>query len=148
MIEATLKSGSLITARMAADQGRDVYAVPGHPADPRSSGPNALIKDGAILVRNAEDIIAHQESFLQCDLHDAHSQQSSFSHAPANEHIPLEIDDHMRQSVLENLSYNTTTVDELIRTCDLNSGAMQTILLELELAGQIRRLPGNAITLI
>jgi DNA processing protein len=57
VIEAAAKSGSLITAKTALDQGRDVYAVPGHPFDARASGCNILIRDGATLVRNAEDII-------------------------------------------------------------------------------------------
>lgn len=146
VIEATLKSGSLITARMAGEQGRDVYAMPGYPSDPRASGPNALIRDGAILIRNAKDVIEHQESFLGCALHDNHANQPYIHLSPPQN--PAKITDDMRTIVLENLSYHATAVDELLRTCHLNNGILQIILLELELAGRIKRLPGNAIALI
>ena len=149
VIEATLKSGSLITARMAGDQGRDVFAVPGHPADPRASGPNALIRDGAILTRSADDIIEHLQSFSYSGLGGGFSDQNQ---APVNmispASAPAKITDQMRSMVVENLSFHATAVDELIRTCHLNIGALQTILLELELAGRIKRLPGNAVIMI
>lgn len=145
VVEATLKSGSLITARMAGDQGRDVFAVPGHPADPRASGPNALIRDGAVLVRSANDILEHVQSFSGCALNDNPRKADSFTHMPPK---PPTVSDDMRAAVLENLSYHATAIDELIRTCDLTIGALQTILLELELAGRIKRIPGNAVALI
>ncbi|MEK7800954.1 MAG: DNA-processing protein DprA, partial [Pseudomonadota bacterium] len=74
VVEANLKSGSLITARMAAEQGRDVMAVPGFPMDPRSEGTNALIRDGVTLVRHAEDVQEQVSSFLKNQ-----PQQSLFS---------------------------------------------------------------------
>lgn len=146
VVEATLKSGSLITARMAGDQGRDVFAVPGHPADPRASGPNALIRDGAVLVRSAEDILEHLQSFSGCALHDSASNENANFIAPPG--AAPQITAAMRTQLLENLSYHAIGIDELIRTCHFSIGTMQTLLLELELAGRIKRLPGNAVALI
>lgn len=145
VVEASLKSGSLITARMAGEQGRDVFAVPGHPYDPRSAGPNTLIRDGAILVRNADDVIEHINAFKTDHFGEP-------SQPPANFHQPARsteaISDDTRKAVIENLSYIATPVDEIIRTCQLNIGVVQTILLELELAGRLKRLPGNAVSLM
>ena len=145
VVEANLKSGSLITARLAGEQGRDVFAIPGHPYDPRASGPNALIRDGAILARNADDIIEHINSFNGNAFHES-------PQAPATFIQPLKasdvITDDMRKSIIDHLSFMAVPVDELIRSCHVNIGIVQTILLELELAGRLKRLPGNAVCLI
>lgn len=143
VVEATLKSGSLITARLAGEQGRDVYAVPGHPLDPRASGPNQLIKDGATLVRSAADILETLNSFTGGGMQD-NSPAPYQPPPPAN----LEPSEQARQSVLDNLSFTPVGVDELIRTCHVSIPEMQMILLELELAGRIKRLPGNRVSLL
>lgn len=148
VVEATMKSGSLMTARLAGDQGREVMAVPGFPADPRASGPNALIRDGAILVRNAEDITEHLQSFSN-DLFgfqesDGGQGFDDFHHQSK----PQQVRDQDRAQVIENLSSVPVPLDELLRTCDLKHGVLQTILLELELAGRVQRVPGNCVVAI
>ena len=148
VIEASFKSGSLITARLAAEQGRDVYAVPGYPQDPRAQGPNKLIKDGAILIQNAQDVLNNLENFTGGKA----MQDSAFSHSPAPCVIPANDEaksvEESKNLILENLSQMPVTVDELIRACHLSIGAAQFALLELELAGRIQRLHGNRVVLL
>lgn len=141
VVEATLKSGSLITARMAAEQGRDVYAVPGHPFDPRASGPNKLIQDGATLVQNASDILDNIAQFSATRPALQDGAQAGWTPLDLSEKDEGEI----RDLILQNLSTMPVTVDELVRNCHLTIPAAQMILLELELAGRIQRLPGNRI---
>lgn len=141
VVEATLKSGSLITARMAAEQGRDVYAIPGHPFDPRAEGPNRLIRDGATLVSGAEDILQAIADFS--------GHRPVLSDLPQTDLTPDILDDQdtetVRDIILQNISPTPVTVDELVRNCHVTISAAQMILLELELAGRIQRLPGNRI---
>ena len=148
VVEATFKSGSLITARLAAEQGRDVYAVPGHPFDPRAEGPNKLIQDGATLVRNAEDVLKNIHGFKpSIPLHEP-------PQTPWNPDLAqgLAYDENdaetIREIILENISSSPTPVDELVRSCQLTITAVQGTLLELELAGRLQRLPGNRVVLI
>lgn len=145
VVEATMRSGSLITARMASEQGRDVYAVPGHPLDPRASGPNHLIREGATLVRSCEDIM---ESVL--DFSGSAMREPFLRQIPLDPPVPHyeEPPDNSHDAVLEKLSFTPIAVDEILRSCHLSSGAMQSILLDLELAGRIKRLPGNRIQLL
>lgn len=147
VVEATFKSGSLITARMTAEQGRDVYAVPGYPVDPRSQGPNKLIQDGALLITKAQDILQNLENFTHPMLFD------SLRQTPVNLNEPLNLDEdldteNVKKIIFQNLSQMPLGVDELIRTCHLSIPSMQMALVEMELAGQIQRLPGNRIVLI
>ena len=142
VVEANLKSGSLITARMAGEQGRDVFAVPGHPYDPRASGPNALIRDGAILVRGVQDILEALNSFSGGGF--GERAQPDLKAVPSAKTVT---DEHRRE-IINALSFSAIAVDELIRSCHLNIGIVQTVLLELELAGRLKRLPGNAVSLI
>jgi DNA processing protein len=144
VIEATLKSGSLITARMAAEQGRDVYAVPGHPFDPRAAGPNKLLQDGAGIVLSAEDIIKNTQSFKNHDMGLNEPVQSGWSPQIPDD----DVTDETRTFILQNISTTAVTVDELVRNCHLTIPAVQMVLLELELAGRIQRLAGNKIVLI
>lgn len=141
VVEATLKSGSLITARMAAEQGRDVYAVPGHPFDPRASGPNKLIQDGATLVQGAADILDNIAQFSAI--------RPAMEDGPQERWMPAALSENdaedVREIVLQNMSSVPLTVDELVRNCHLTIPAVQMVLLELELAGRIQRLPGNRI---
>lgn len=143
VVEATLKSGSLITARLAGEQSRDVYAVPGHPLDPRASGPNALIRDGATLIRGADDVLENMINFVPNTLFDI-AEKPEFSSFASDSDIPEDAQD----IILSHLSFTPVTVDELIRTCHLSISVIQTILLELELAGRIKRLPGNRVSLL
>lgn len=145
VVEATMRSGSLITARLAGEQGRDVYAVPGSPLDPRASGPNHLIREGATLIRGAEDVLEALMSFsgqnfrAPLPVSDLLSSPTGFEEAPGED---------ARESVLSHLSFSPINIDELIRACHLTVSAVQSVLLELELAGRVRRLPGNRASLV
>ena len=145
VVEATLRSGSLITARFAAEQGRDVFAVPGSPLDPRAQGPNGLIRDGATLIQSADDVLSSLQ-FLRV-------LPVNFSSPPPPSPEPIEntsiniAPDH-RQRVEAALSPTPVAVDELIRQCQVSAAVLATILLELELAGRLERLPGNRVALI
>ena len=144
VVEATVKSGSLITARMAAEQGRDVYAIPGHPFDPRASGPNKLIQDGATLVLDASDILQNLADFsgTRQSLNEPHQQ--GWNPEPLSENDA----ETVRDLILQTLSSAPVTVDELVRSCHLTIPAAQMVLLELEIAGRVQRLPGNRIALL
>ena len=143
VIEAQEKSGSLITARCAADQGRDVFSVPGSPMDPRSAGPNKLIKDGAVLVSKTSDItdvLEQQPAFHLTE------KPTSARYQPA----PLSDADraNAHDIVLSNLSADIVSVDELIRACDLPAQLVHIVLVELELAGRLERYHGGRVSLI
>ncbi len=145
VIEAAMKSGSLITARMALEQGREVMAVPGSPLDPRCQGTNNLIRQGAALVESADDVLRALESLRPLNL--AERQRDLFAAA-----IPRESDEfelvRARALVLENLSPTPVTIDELVRGCQLSAPVVLTVVLELELAGRVLRQPGHQVSLI
>jgi DNA processing protein len=145
VIEATFKSGSLITARFAGDQGREVMAVPGSPLDPRAKGSNQLIRDGATLVQTANDVIeAISGAFPPGASED---RESAF--APAS--TPVQPSDSelsaARADIAEKLGPDPVTVDEIIRQCQLSPAVVSTVLLEMELAGRLERHPGNQVAL-
>jgi len=144
VIEATLKSGSLFTARLAGEQGRDVYAIPGHPFDPRAAGPNKLIQDGATLVQNADDILDTIRTFSGIRPTLSEDRQTAWQPADLSENDA----ESARDLILQNLSLTPVTVDELVRNCHLTIPAAQMVLLELELAGRIQRLPANRVVLV
>jgi len=127
VVEATLRSGSLITARFALDQGRDVYAVPGNVDSARSEGTNRLIKEGAKLVTRAEDIL---EEILPY-------QEPSPREAPRQPQLSEE-----ETRVFSALSREPIHIDEVIAQSTLSSARVSAILLSLELAGHIRQFPG------
>lgn len=146
VIEATMRSGSLITARLAAEQGRDVYAVPGHPDDPRAAGPNHLIRDGAALVRHAQDILEGLSSFAP------RPKQKTPYIAEAGQ-PPIDVPDEseirdIQAALQDHLSGTPVQTDELIRALNLPAAAVNTALLDMELAGLIERHPGNRISAI
>ena len=141
VVEATLRSGSLITARAALDQGREVLAVPGFPLDPRAAGPNALIRDGALLVTCADDVLAA----LPGGARRARQPETN----PAKREIPsADQVDASRQAVLSGLSSSPSAVDELVRRCNVSAPILLTVLLELELSGRLQRHPGNQVSLV
>ncbi len=143
VVEAAQKSGSLITARMALEQGREVFAVPGSPLDPRANGPNALIRQGAILVETTADILEH--------IHRPKNLFAEQAFSPLEETCAPVSDDVLaaaREKILENLSTSPIPVDELVRGCQLSLPVAQTVLLELELAGRLDRQPGHRVALI
>jgi DNA processing protein len=141
VVEATPKSGSLITARLAAEQGREVFAVPGSPLDPRSRGCNDLIRNGAVLTESIADILAALPSAkgFERPRQGEHPWQKSYD--ISNDY---EVDE-ARQRLLDLLGPAAVTVDEIVRECQMSPASVQTALLELELAGRIERQPGNRI---
>lgn len=144
VVEAALRSGSLITARFALDQGREVFAVPGSPLDPRCRGTNDLIRNGAILVESADDILRELPPQISAPLQEP-NRDFSASTAAARDETDLA---HAQEMVIQLLSPTPIPVDELIRQCQLSPAFMITILLELELAGRIERHPGNQVSLL
>ncbi|GEO80180.1 DNA processing protein DprA [Pararhodospirillum oryzae] len=146
VVEGAPRSGSLITARLAGDQGREVMAVPGSPLDPRAQGPNGLIKNGAALVENAQDVLRVLEPVRARPM-DEPGRPSLDGTPPA----PL-IDESdlaaARAPLLAALDGAPVPVDELIRRCQLSPALVAVLLLELELAGRLDRHPGNRVGLV
>ena len=142
VVEANLRSGSLITARLANEQGRIVFAVPGSPLDPRAAGPNDLLRQGAVLAANAEDVLAVIEGMARP------ARPPPETAAEPLVPPPEEVDDSARGIVVSRLGHAPVTVDELVRECQLSAASVQTVLLELELAGRVSRQPGNRVSLI
>ena len=144
VVEAALRSGSLITARFALEQGREVFAVPGSPLDPRSAGANGLIREGATLIENASDVLTSLRA-LKPPL--SSGEELRFT-APAGSD-PAEQDvAAARPVLLDLLSLEPVAVDELLRACPFSPAAVQTVLLEMELAGRLARHPGNRVSLL
>ena len=133
-------------ARSAGEQGREVLAVPGSPFDPRAAGPNALIRDGAVLIRGADDVLEALRSLSGHMLREPTAAPAFFTQEPVftGEEAPANLHD----TVVSHLSFTPITVDELLRACHVTIPVLQTILLELELAGRIKRLPGNRVSLL
>ena len=170
VVEAALRSGSLITSRLANETGRQVFAVPGSPLDPRCHGSNDLIRQGATLAERAADIIANLPDHpgrvgLQRD--------PMFVRGPAPVGMPetpeiwpvdpvaqageagvalAELSAREREGahreLLELLSPSPTSVDVLLRRCQLSAATVMSALLDLELAGRVEALPGNRVALL
>ena len=134
VIEAAARSGSLITAHRAAEQGREVFVVPGSPMDPRHEGSNTLIRDGAILTRGANDIL----SVLGLP----HSAAQPIEKPRQKYH------DTDTEKVVEALGPTPTEVDELVRRCQVSAATVAEVLLSLELEGRLERHRGNRVSLI
>ncbi len=140
VVEAAPKSGSLITARLATEMGREVMAVPGSPLDPRAQGCNGLIREGATLVQSAADVL---ELLRPIDPRAVRSPGSDYTPPP-----PEDASDADRRRVIDLLGPVAVSVDELIRQAGLTTAVVQTVLLELELAGRIERHAGGRVSLI
>jgi DNA processing protein len=139
VVEAAPRSGSLLTARLAGKEGRDVMAVPGFPADPRAQGCNGLIREGATLVQSAEDVI---EAISSIDPRAMREPRSDYA-APASG----DLEDAARQRVVGLMSLSPVSVDELVRQAGLPPALVQTALLELEIAGRLQRHAGGRVSL-
>ena len=142
VVEAAQRSGSLITARLAGEQGRAVLAVPGSPLDPRAYGANHLIREGAVLVRNAEDVFEAVRPMATTPTAPTETPP------PAARTPVLDLDSpgtDSRKTVISCLSPEPVAVDEIVRRCQLTAPVVRTILLELELAGRLERHPGNRV---
>lgn len=136
VVEAAERSGSLITARLAGEQGREVFAVPGSPLDPRAGGTNRLLKQGATLVTEAADVTSVLAPMIG-RLPDAPNDLA----APRQPAPPPAPGEDVRARILELLSPMPAAVDELIRLSGASAAEVQIVLLELELAGRLDR-PG------
>lgn len=140
VVEAAPRSGSLITARLAAEAGRDVMAVPGSPLEPRAQGCNLLIREGATLVQSAADIL---ETIRPIDPRMVRAPASPFDGRPDGEP-----DDAERRALIGLLGPVPVAVDEVIRQSGLAPATVALVLLELELAGRIERHAGSRVSLI
>ena len=140
VVEAAEKSGSLITAQCALDQGREIFAVPGSPLDPRARGANRLIKEGATLTESAEDIL----SVLAPMLGGGFREPETSAPSPSSDGLDAEAD-RIRAAVEEALGPAPVEIDELIRQIRAPAAAVLTVILELELAGRCIRQPGNRV---
>lgn len=140
VVEAAPRSGSLITARLAAEAGRDVMAVPGSPLEPRAQGCNLLIREGATLVQSAADIL---ETIRPIDPRMVRAPASPFDGRSGGEP-----DDAERRALTGLLGPVPVTIDELIRQSGLPPATVALVLLELELAGRIERHAGGRVSLI
>ncbi len=143
VVEAALQSGSLITARLALEQGREVLAVPGSPLDPRCRGTNNLLRQGAILAEGAADVIAALQGMAGAALPNEPQNGWQLSEITTDSSS----DDALR-TVQELLGPDPVMVDELVRQCHLSAPAVRAVLLELELAGRLERHPGNRVSLL
>ncbi|MGJ3628582.1 DNA-processing protein DprA [Sphingomonas sp. MMS24-JH45] len=141
VVEAAPRSGSLITARLAGEQGREVMAVPGHPSDPRAQGANGLIRDGAVLVQDAADVLQQISPYRL----GAPSARRSATGSP---HLREDATDAERRRLTGLLGHVAVPVDELVRQSGLAPAVVQTVLLELELAGRLERHAGARVSLI
>jgi DNA processing protein len=140
VVEAAPKSGSLITARLAGEAGREVMAIPGSPLDSRAHGGNQLIRDGAVLVQSAADVIELLSAFdgtPRSSFHEAaltfYSADNDLADQPAD--------------IAALLTTAPVAIDELIRQSGDSAAAVQLALLEMELAGRLQRNAGGKVSL-
>jgi DNA processing protein len=142
VIEAARRSGSLITARLALEQGREVFAVPGSPLDPRCEGTNGLLKQGAILVTQADDVLSVLSPMLGRTVNPPVEEPGPDRDAPAPEPAADE-----RRRIIALLSPTPVDIDELIRQSGARPAIVRTVLLELEIAGRLERQAGGRVAL-
>jgi DNA processing protein len=150
VIEAAQRSGSLITARMALEQGREVFAVPGSPLDPRCEGTNNLLKQGAAPVTEAADVTAALRPIFERPLQ-LSAQEPDHPIAPGEPRgrtEPSEPGDGERDRLVTLLGPTPVGIDDLIRLSGLPPAIVRTVLLELELAGKLERHGGGQVSLV
>jgi DNA processing protein len=158
VVEAAPQSGSLITARLAAEQGREVMAVPGSPLDPRHRGTNQLLRDGATLVESAADVLAAlgplapipgQRTLSAGSAEPRVTRRTEERKPPAPPQLPLDAANgaDLLGRLCERLGPEPLLVDELIRQCQASTAEVQRALMELELDGRLERHPGNRVSL-
>ncbi len=156
VVEAAPRSGSLITARLANEQGREVLAVPGSPLDPRCRGSNDLIRRGAGLVESAADVLSAIGGIGGVGAVEraaiapppAIARPPAVAQAAAADAGGATGDDAVRRRVVEALGPSPAPIDAVIRELGVAPRAVMTVLLELELAGRLQRLPGNIASLL
>ena len=145
VVEATLRSGSRITARLAGEQGREVLAVPGNPLDPRARGTNGLIRDGATLVQDADEVLEAIAGLGPAALGEP---EAGIFHAPPPglDAEPPDLD-AAREKILTLLGPSPAAIDEILRQSGFAPSLLALILLELELAGRLSRHAGGQVSL-
>jgi DNA processing protein len=142
VVEAARRSGSLITARFALEQGREVFAVPGSPLDPRAEGSNDLLRQGATLVTEAADVITVVRPILGETIA-ATAEEPDAAPLPAVEPAGDE-----RARIVALLGPTPVPIDDLIRLSGSSPAAVRVVLLELELAGRLERHGGALVSLV
>jgi DNA processing protein len=147
VVEAAAKSGSLITARNALDQGRDVAVVPGHPLDARASGCKILIRDGACLIRNAADVIDLIEEGRK-PLLDQIGEPRLVPSDLSSPTRPVQSTAQLHMQILSQLGPSPMAEDQLIRDLGQSAQHIAPALIELELEGKIARQPGGLLSLV
>lgn len=145
IVEAAKRSGSLITARLALEQNREVFAVPGNPMDPRAEGPNSLIRDGATLVTKASHIldglaVANPTSMTLFE----DNVEEAFEPFGASEASASDAD---LQNLLSALSPTPTQIDDLVQTTGISARIVQTLLMDLDLDGRLEWASGQLVSL-
>ncbi|HVI49661.1 MAG TPA: DNA-processing protein DprA [Candidatus Sulfotelmatobacter sp.] len=145
VVEAAPRSGSLITARLGLEQGREIFAVPGSPLDPRCQGPNGLIKQGATLTETAADVMEVLSGMLRHSLSEPSTDGFSGPAAGLPDESAL---NKAHRVVAECLSPVPVTTDEILRQSGLSSPLLSMVLLELELAGRLERHGGDKVSLL
>lgn len=159
VVEATIKSGSLITAGTALEQGKDVFAVPGSPLDPRSAGPNQLIRDGAILTETADDILNFLAMNVNFQTQKRQFEIFALDNKENNVDIPKPEKPAKKATLKSNskaecsdiftlIDYQGIDIDELLRTSGLEQGEFFAQLMNLEFEGKIVRQTGNRVAKI
>jgi len=146
VIEAARRSGSLITTRLALEQGREVFAVPGSPLDPRSEGCNSLLKQGATLVTEAEDVIAVLRPILGQPLERPVQEAQAEPIAPSPP--AAEPGTEERSRIVELLGPTPVSIDDLVRLAGRSPAVVRIVLLELEVAGRLQRHGGGLVSLV
>lgn len=145
VVEAAQKSGSLISARMASDYGRLVFAVPGSPLDPRCHGTNALLKDGAIVTTCSEDVLDALAPLSRMELPSAHVIQEPEKENGDRAFLPP--DETERATIVSALGPTPVEIDDIIRHTGLPAAAVYLVLLEIDLAGRLYRHAGGLVSL-
>jgi DNA processing protein len=144
IVEAARRSGSLITARLAGEQGREVFAVPGSPLDPRCEGTNGLLKQGAIPVTEASDVIAAIEPILGRGIHLTEVREPAQGALQKNAEPGA--DDRSR--IVSLLGPTPVSIDDLVRLAQTTAPIVRAALLELEIAGRIERHGAGLVSLL
>lgn len=145
VVEAATRSGSLITARLAGEFGRLVFAVPGSPLDPRCEGTNGLLKDGAIIVTRPEDIVEALRPLAEPDLFSPQSAETPVE--KRDKPLSTPPDDTDRDQIVDALGPTPVEIDDIIRHTGLSVSLVHSVLLELDMAGRLHRHPGGLVSI-
>jgi DNA processing protein len=159
VVEAAPRSGSLITARLAQEAGRELFAVPGSPLDPRARGANDLLRQGAHITESAADVLDNlpdhpgrvgigRSPLFARGTPPGLAAPDPFLDPPESDDYPMRSGVAAHSQVLELLESSPVPVDDLLRRCQFSAAAVMAALLELELAGRVETLSGNRVALL